>query len=158
MVLGQKIKDNCPILRQPCKMSAQIEFHVCESRKYIRYMIKAWRINRRKRKWWDSRRKSILFESIIGCKHPTIGSWATPIGSAARAPDRKIRRWKISHAGQRLMIYSKKLWVYTRINIIRLYPRGILPSGALIVYPMINNFRLLWRSKKSTSSSVANTR
>ena len=26
---------------------------------------------------------------MLGCKHPTIASGATPIGSAGRAPDRK---------------------------------------------------------------------
>jgi hypothetical protein len=28
-----------------------------------------------------------ILESIKGCKHPLIGSWATTIGSARRAPD-----------------------------------------------------------------------
>jgi hypothetical protein len=38
--------------------------------------------------------KTSLFEPIIGCKHPIIASGTTPIGSAGRAPDKKIRRWK----------------------------------------------------------------
>jgi hypothetical protein len=31
-------------------------------------------------------------EPIIDCKHPIIASGATPIGTAGRAPDRKIIR------------------------------------------------------------------
>jgi hypothetical protein len=35
-----------------------------------------------------------LYEPIIGCRHPIIASGATPIGSAGRAPDRKLVKRK----------------------------------------------------------------
>jgi hypothetical protein len=33
--LRQKVKDNGPILRQPCKNLAQPGFHICESRSIL---------------------------------------------------------------------------------------------------------------------------
>jgi hypothetical protein len=35
-----------------------------------------------------------LSEPKIGCRHPIIASGATPIGSAGRAPDRKLIKRK----------------------------------------------------------------
>jgi hypothetical protein len=68
--------------------------------------------------------RKLIFEPIIGCKHLIITSGATPIRSAGRAPDRKIHKVKIFYAGWILWVKLKKLWAYTRINIIWLWPWG----------------------------------
>jgi hypothetical protein len=89
----------------------------------------SWLREREKVQLWIQSRK-INFEPIIGCKHPIVASGDIPIGSAGHAPDRKARKVKIFYAGRRLWVNPKKLWAYTRINIIQLIASGATPIGS----------------------------
>jgi hypothetical protein len=81
--------------------------------------------DKRKCKWWDSRRKFRAFEPIIGCKHPIIASGATPIESTDRAPDRKLVKRKI-------FLHRVKI-IDTHVETLRLYSNqnnSTIASGA----------------------------
>jgi hypothetical protein len=52
--------------------------------------------------------KKLIFEPIIGCKHPIIALGATPIGTAGHAPDRKNQKVKNIFCGTKIMIKPKE--------------------------------------------------
>ena len=54
----------------------------------------------RRRRHQHQALRVVQLESTHGCKHPSIDSGATPIGSAGRAPDKKQLRLYIKHKTQ----------------------------------------------------------
>jgi hypothetical protein len=67
----------------------------CKKREFVLLVSNDIMISRRNKIQVLVQSKKNTLEPIIGCKHPIIVSRATTIGSAGRAPDRKITGAKI---------------------------------------------------------------
>jgi hypothetical protein len=95
----------------------------------------------------EGRRRRSQFEPMIDYKYPTIASGATPIGSAERAPDKKIRQSSKDEEGYEPLNISTtiKLQLHSRQNIERL-----LPSEA-IWEKLIRNSLIFYQSKKTAT-------